>query len=135
VQFVDARDLAAWLVGLAASGPSGAVNATGPAEPTTLGELLERIGRAVGADAKLVWTDEQRLLDAGVEPWMELPLWAPGSDFAGLQRADIRRALAAGLRFRPVEETARDTLAWSREAGEQRPTLSREREAELLAHA
>ncbi|MEN3342113.1 MAG: hypothetical protein V7644_1517 [Actinomycetota bacterium] len=135
VQLIDARDLGAWLVRLAESGPGGVLNATGPAEPLTLGELLERAGRAVDSDARLVWVDEQRLLDAGVEPWTELPLWAPGAEYAGMQRADIRRALAAGLRFRPLEETARDTLAWSREAGEQRPTLSREREAELLAGA
>jgi 2'-hydroxyisoflavone reductase len=46
---------------------------------------------------------------------------------------DVSRAVAAGLTFRPLEETARDTLAWSLEAGEQRETLSRERERELLA--
>jgi len=132
-QFVDARDLASWLVRVAEDGPGGVMNATGPVEPMTLGELLERTRAAVGSDARLVWTDEQRILDAGVQPWMELPLWAPGADFAGLQRTDIRRALAAGLQFRPVEETAQDTLAWSRDAGEQRPTLTREREAELLA--
>jgi 2'-hydroxyisoflavone reductase len=135
VQLIDARDLAGWLVRVAESGPGGVLNATGPAVPLTLGELLERASRAVDSDARLVWTDEQRLLDAGVEPWTELPLWAPGAEYAGMQRADVRRALAAGLRFRPLEETARDTLAWSREAGEQRPTLSRKREAELLAGA
>ena len=79
--------------------------------------------------------DEQVILDAGVEPWTELPLWAPGDDFAWLCRVDIARALAAGLAFRPLEATARDTLAWSREAGEQRPTLTREKERELLARA
>ena len=135
VQLVDARDLAAWLVRLAEHGPGGVLNATGPAEPLTLGDLLERAIATLGTDARLVWTDEQRLLDAGVQPWMELPLWAPGAEYAGMQRTDIRRALAAGLRFRPLEETVRDTLAWSLAAGEQRPTLSREREAELLADA
>jgi 2'-hydroxyisoflavone reductase len=106
-------------------------NATGPAGPLTLSETLARIG----GDAELVWVDDQTLLDAGVGPWMELPLWLPGDEYAGLLRADISRALTAGLTFRPLEETARDTLAWSLEAGEQRPTLSRERERELLAGA
>ena len=135
VQLVDARDLGAWLVELAEHGPGGVFNATGPALPLTLGELLERAIAAVGSDARLVWTDEQRILDADVQPWMELPLWVPGDDWAGFQRADIGRALAAGLRFRPVEETVRDTLAWSREAGQQRPTLTREKERAILAGA
>jgi nucleoside-diphosphate-sugar epimerase len=133
VQFIDARDLAAWLVRLAAEGPGGVFNATGPAEPLTLGALLERAIAAVGSDARLVWADEQRILDADVQPWMELPLWVPGAASAGFMRADTRRALAAGLRFRPAEETVLDTLAWSREAGEQRPTLTREKEREILA--
>jgi nucleoside-diphosphate-sugar epimerase len=133
VQFVDARDLAAWLLHLAEHGPGGVLNATGPAQPLTLGELLERAIVAVGADTRLVWTEEQRILDAEVQPWMELPLWVPGADWAGFMRVDTRRALAAGLRFRALEETVRDTLAWSLEAGEQRPTLAREKERAILA--
>jgi 2'-hydroxyisoflavone reductase len=131
VQLIDARDLGAFLVRLAEQRTSGVFNATGPAEPLTLGETLERIG---GAE-KVVWVDDQTLLGAGVGPWMELPLWLPGEEYAGLLEADISRALAAGLTFRPLEETARDTLAWSLEAGEKRPTLSREKERELLASA
>jgi len=133
VQLVDARDLGGWLVRLAERQIAGVFNATGPAEPLTLGEALERVAAAVGGDAHLMWTDEQRILDAGVTPWSELPLWVPGVEWRGLLQADIRPALAAGLTFRPLEETARDTLAWSREAGEQRPTLSRAREAAILA--
>ena len=131
VQLIDARDLGAFLVRLAEQRTSGIFNATGPAEPLTLGETLERIG---GAD-RLMWVDSQTLLDAGVGPWMELPLWLPGDEHAGLLQADVSRAIAAGLTFRPLGETARDTLAWSLEAGEQRPTLSREKERELLAGA
>jgi 2'-hydroxyisoflavone reductase len=133
VQLIDARDLGAWLVRVAERRPSGVYNATGPAEPLTLGELLDRVSTAVGGGARLVWTDEQRILDAGVQPWSELPLWVPGEDWSGMLRADIGRALAAGLTFRPLEDTARDTLAWSLEAGEQRPTLTREKEREILA--
>jgi len=133
VQLVDARDLGAWLVRVAEHGPGGVLNATGPAEPMTLGELLQRAIAVVGSDARLVWTDEQRILDAEVQPWTEPPLWAPGGGWSGLMRVDTRRALAAGLGFRPLEQTVLDTLAWSREAGEQRPTLTREKERELLA--
>ena len=135
VQFVDARDLGAFLVRARRARSRGVFNATGPAEPLTLGELLD--GRTPHrAGARLVWVDEQRLLDAGVQPWMELPLWLPGRRVRRDARAPTSRARSPpGSRFRPLEETARDTLAWSREAGEQRPTLTREKERELLAGA
>ncbi len=132
VQLVDARDLGSWLLHLAETGTGGVFNATGPAELLTLGELLGRISATVGSDARLVWMDEAQILDAGVRPWSELPLWVPGAEWAGLLRVDVTRALAAGLVLRPVEETARDTLAWSRLAGPQRPTLARERESQIL---
>lgn len=133
LQLVDVRDLGAWLVALAGSDANGVFNATGPAEPLTLGEALDRIGAAVGFNGRLVWVDDGALAEAGVRPWSQLPLWLPGAEYDGLLRADVTRALGAGLTLRPLEETARDTLAWSRDAGEQRPTLAREREREILA--
>lgn len=133
VQFIDVRDLAGWLVELAERGPGGPFNATGPAETLTMGDALTRIAAAVRAEVRLHWVDDETVLAAGVEPWMELPLWLPGAEYAGLMHTNITKALTAGLTFRPLEQTAVDTLAWSREAGEQRPTLSRERERELLA--
>jgi 2'-hydroxyisoflavone reductase len=135
VQFVDARDLAAWLVRLALEGPGGVFNATGPAERLTFAELLDRARTTIGSDANVLWTEEQRVLDAGVQPWTELPLWLPGTDYAGMARADISRAVAAGLRFRPVEETVLDTLAWDRSVPGDRPTLAADKEAEILAAA
>jgi hypothetical protein len=105
----------------------------GPAEPTTMAQVVGRIAAAVGSRCRWHWVDSETLVAAGVEPWTELPLWLAGAEYAGLMQADTRRALAAGLAFRPIEETAVDTLAWSRTAGEQRPTLTRKRERELLA--
>ncbi|MBV8064959.1 MAG: epimerase [Actinobacteria bacterium] len=131
VQFVDARDLGAFLVRLAEDRRAGVFNATGPAEPITLGTMLTRIA----PESELLWMDDRILLDAGVGPWMELPLWLPGDEYAGMMRSDVSRAIAAGLTFRPLEETARDTLAWSLEAGEQRPTLPRAKEREILSGA
>jgi 2'-hydroxyisoflavone reductase len=135
VQFVDARDLGAWLVKLALEGPGGVFNATGPAERLSFVELLDRMRATIGSDANLVWTDEQRILAADVQPWTELPLWLPGSEHAGMARADISRALAAGLTFRPLEETIADTLAWDGTVPGDRPTLRQEKEQEILARA
>ena len=98
VQIVDARDLGAFLVHVAESRVSGVFNGTGPAEALTLGETLERI--APGAE--LVWVDDEALLAAGIGPWMELPLWLPGDEYAGMLRADVSRALAAGLDVPPA---------------------------------
>jgi 2'-hydroxyisoflavone reductase len=132
VQFVDARDLAAWLVKLALEGPGGTFNATGPAEPLTFADFLERARVAIGSDANVVWVDEQKVLDAGVEAWSELPLWLPGDDYAGMALADTKRARDAGLQFRPLEETVVDTLAWDRTVEGDRPTLSAEKERAVL---
>ena len=88
----------------------GAFNATG--EPVTWGEVLA----ACPGDAKVTWVDEGFLLEHEVGPWMELPLWIPGDEQAFLQMS-VAKASAAGLRSRPLEETARDTLAWARDSG------------------
>jgi 2'-hydroxyisoflavone reductase len=122
VQIVDARDLAAWLVQLALHGPGGTFDATGP--QLTFASLLERLG-----DANLVWVDSQTVLDAGVQPWTELPLWLPDHESWFLMQRDV----PAWLTTRPLEETARDTLDWDREQPGDRPTLTREKEAEVLA--
>jgi len=146
VQFVDVRDLAAWVVELAEGRTAGTFNATGPVPPTTMGELLEACRHIGGNAAELVWVGERFLIEHDVGPWMELPLWIPESDeaFRHLQTADVSRAVEAGLTFRPVEETVRDTLAWAEgAAGTAAPLasgmdigkagLEPAREAELLS--
>jgi 2'-hydroxyisoflavone reductase len=140
VQFVDVRDLGEWMVRLGEERTTGTFNATGPEPPLTIGELLETCKRVGGAEPELVWVDEGFLLEREVEPWMELPLWVPEQD-RWFEEADVSRALAAGLRFRPVEETVRDTLAWARETDARLVTrrdtgtagMESAREAELLA--
>jgi 2'-hydroxyisoflavone reductase len=147
VQLIDVRDLADWSVRMAEQGAAGAYNATGPAEPLTLGPLLERIAAATGGASELVWIDEERLAEAGVKPWDELPVWLDlprNADFRGMLAVDIARAVGAGLQFRPLETTVADTLAWDRaqpptpESDGDNPLPPRaglvsEREAELLA--
>ena len=102
VQFIDARDLGAWTVELAAHGPGGPLNATGPAERLELGAFLDRAATALGAECRFSWADDATVLATGVEPWTELPLWAPGAELEGLMEARIDRALAAGLELRPA---------------------------------
>jgi 2'-hydroxyisoflavone reductase len=136
VQFIDARDLGAWIVRATERSLHGTYNATG--EPTTFERLLETCKRVAGTDAELVWVPSERLVEAGIGEWMELPLWIAAPEFAAMQQADVSKAVGDGLTLRPLEETVRDTLAWDAERDEPRAEgigLSAERERELLAGA
>jgi 2'-hydroxyisoflavone reductase len=132
VQFIDARDLAAWTLDLIEAECSGAFNASGPAVPLTFGAFLDECRRALRAQAEFVWPDAGFLAEHEVAPWIELPLYA-GEDGRGLCQVDLARALSAGLRLRSVGETCADTARWA--AGLPSPEgvgLSAAREAELL---
>jgi 2'-hydroxyisoflavone reductase len=143
VQLVDARDLAEWCVRLAEQYCVGVFNAAGPRSTLTMGRLLEDCAAVTESVARLMWVPDEDLLAAGVKPWTELPLWIPESDarVGGMLLADNRRAVAAGLTFRPLVDTIRATLEWDRRegaAGHNLPIrvtpIAPEREAELLAH-
>jgi 2'-hydroxyisoflavone reductase len=92
---------------------NGTFNATGV--PVPMSDVIETGTQASGSDAQPIWVDESFLLAQGVAPWSDLPLWATAED-AGIHAVDIARALRAGLRIRPLIETVRDTLTWTREA-------------------
>jgi nucleoside-diphosphate-sugar epimerase len=113
VQFVDVRDLAAWLVEAAAGGVVGTYDGIGAPMPRA--EFLAGVAEGTGARPTLTWVDQDFLVEHGVQPWMgprSLPLWLPLPAYAGFLTRDVGPALRAGLRTRPVAETARDTLAW-----------------------
>jgi 2'-hydroxyisoflavone reductase len=114
MQIIDVRDLAAWMLRSVEGKRTGVYNATGPAGRLAFDEFLERTRRTLDSDAVFVWVDPEFLVEKEVGPWVEMPLWIPGAEWAGLEQTNIDRALAAGLTFRPVEETVRDTLAWVR---------------------
>jgi nucleoside-diphosphate-sugar epimerase len=144
LQYVDARDLAAWSLDAAAAGLGGPYNVVSAPGHTTMGELLEECVRVTGSDAELCWTPPETVLAAGIEPWTQLPVWLPpGEDHETLHQGDTSKALAAGLRCRPVHETVADTWAWLHEIGgtaPQRPDrapvgLDPRREAEVLEGA
>lgn len=118
LQYIDARDMAEWLLDAAANGLHGAYNTVSRPGHATMGELLTACVRATGSDAELRWTDPEALLAAGVEPWTDLPVWLPpGELYDTLHRGDHTKAYAAGLRCRPVGETVADTWSWLRTLG------------------
>ncbi|WP_327395227.1 SDR family oxidoreductase [Streptomyces phaeochromogenes] len=124
LQYVDVRDLSEWTLGAVEAGAEGAYNVISPSGHATMGALLDACvqvagGPAAGSPAaegpaELRWTDPEVVLAAGIEPWIQLPVWVPpGSEsYDAMHRADVSRAVGDGLRCRPVAETVADTWSW-----------------------
>jgi len=102
----------------------------------TLGTLLEASRKVSGSDANFKWAPVEFLTENKVEAWSDMPVWVPDAEEdAGFSRTDISKAINAGLTFRPLEETIRDTIEWANTRSsehEWRAGLKEEREQELL---
>jgi 2'-hydroxyisoflavone reductase len=137
VRVIDARDLAEWLIRMAEARTAGVFNATGAEDQLTFGGMLEACRTVSGSNARFRWVGERHLLDNGVQPWAELPLWIPEVN-NGIFEIRNDKAIAAGLTFRPLADTVRDTLTWDSSRSHDEPMkagLAREREHALLNHA
>ncbi|HWE24537.1 MAG TPA: NAD-dependent epimerase/dehydratase family protein [Myxococcales bacterium] len=136
VQYVDVRDLAGWIVQTIERGQVGVYNATGPEKPLTMAAMLDSCRKAGSRQSNLVWVPEKFLAEQKVSPWDDMPVWT-GAE-GGFSQIDCTKAIRAGLRFRPADETAKDTLAfWNGLPEERRKKpragLTPEREQQLLA--
>lgn len=139
-QYIDARDLATFMIDAASAGTTGAYNLVCPTSAgVTTQRLLTECVEVTGVGTELVWVCPEALTRAGVREWEDLPGWmAPDSEGAGMHDCDVSAALAAGLRCRPVAETVADTWSWlakippsqrpPRQAGVPRRGLSAEQE-------
>lgn len=138
-QYIDVRDLAAWIVRLAEERTAGTFNAITPSGERTMGGLLDACKAASGSDARFTWADADFLAANGVAAWGDMPAWIPArGDYAAFGRRSSARAIAAGLTFRDDLTTCTDTLAWWAKLDEARRSKLRagitpEREAAALA--
>jgi nucleoside-diphosphate-sugar epimerase len=117
VQFIDVRDLAQWIVHAAQVGLTGCYDGIGPSR--RFGEFLTECTNAIGARCTFAWADRAFLERHNVRRWTgprSLPLWLPLPEFAGFATRDTTPAREAGLTVRALATTARDTLAWARDA-------------------
>jgi 2'-hydroxyisoflavone reductase len=142
IQYVDARDLASFVLGASSAGHSGPFNVVSRRGHATMGSLLEACHWAAGANEPVMtWVDPDTIATAGIEPWSELPIWIPpGHEYSGMHHANVDRAHGAGLYCRPVQETVLDS--WHRfsalntappvRAGLPTPGLDPSREREAL---
>jgi nucleoside-diphosphate-sugar epimerase len=144
IQFIDSRDLAAFVIGLVEKSAVGIFNATSPPGKFNMGELVQASVSAANTQAKPtppphpIWVSADFLDKEKVAPWSDMPVWIPGKgDFAAFADANVTKALAAGMTIRPVQSTVDDTLAWHLKRPEAERTklqagLTPQREQELL---
>lgn len=137
IQVIDVRDLSEFIIRLIEQNASGIYNATGPDYELKMGEFLDLCKLVSGSVATFHWTSREFLAEHKVEPWSDMPVWIPDTEEdAGFSRVDVSKAVNAGLKFRPLEDTIRDTIAWAEtrpEDHEWRAGLNPAKERILLA--
>jgi 2'-hydroxyisoflavone reductase len=119
VQIIDCRDLAEWTVRMAENRVLGTYNATGPAAPLTMAEMLYGIKAVTTAGAQFIWVPADFLRDQKVRGWSNMPVWvSPQGASAGFSRRNVSKAVSKGLTYRPLAVTAKDTLDWNKTRSE-----------------
>lgn len=135
LQLIDVRDLAEWLVLLVENRTTGKFNALGPDKPMNWGRVIAACQKATSATSTVTWVPGEFVAK---QEGIDFPIWAPYvGDTKGFHTWQNGRAVKAGLRFRPVEQTVTDTLAWyqgqlKEEKGRTRMAFTPEQEAEML---
>jgi 2'-hydroxyisoflavone reductase len=114
-QFIDSRDLAEWTIRMAENRVFGTYQATGPAAPLTIAEMLYGIKAVTTAGAQFTWVPADFLEQQKIRGWRDMTVWLPSTGpTAGFMRRNVAKAVAAGLTFRPLAVTAKDTLDWNK---------------------
>lgn len=142
-QFIDVRDLADFMRLAVEKHLTGRFNLCNPPRSVTMGSLLDTSKRVTGSDAKFVWAsadfiEAQGLVSKDIFAPSPFPLWhSPASSAAGMALVSPARAVKKGLKFRPLETTIRDALAWQKTRPAEQQTLRNglkpEQEALVLA--
>ena len=139
VQFIDARDLAEWTIRMVEQGDTGIYNAVGFKEKLLMSQMLDEIKTVTKSDAQLTWVNVDFLLEQKIHPWYDMPVWvAPKGPEGGFSNLSNKKAVARGITFRPVSDTALATLEWFRKQSAQRQANLRSgitvaRESQILA--
>jgi 2'-hydroxyisoflavone reductase len=136
-QIIDVRDLGRFIIDLVEQEASGTYVATGPGSELTMATMLYGIRAVTTTEAQITWVDAGFLREQEVRAWMDMPVWMePTPEMAGFSTYDVSKAIAAGLTFRPLADTARDTLEWWKARPEEERSLrfgiAPEKEAAVL---
>ena len=138
-QWIDGRDLGAWIVRMIEAQTLGIYNALGPDRRVTMKEVVDTCNAAGGNKAQVTWVPWDFLKKQDVAPWAEMPMWVPLEEMKGFGTTSNARAIKAGLTFRPLADTAKETLAWLDTVPEDKKErfrssgIKRDKEAKVLA--
>lgn len=137
-QIIDVRDLGRFLIHLVEEEAGGTFLATGPESPLSMAGMLYGIRAITSTPVSFTWVDADFLQEHEVGAWMEMPVWVyPSQEMRGFSSYDCSKAMAAGLTFRPLADTARDTLEWWKSKPEEerglRTGVDPEKEERILA--
>lgn len=143
VQLIDVKDLAAWILRMMEGKHAGTYNATG--HSVLLRDVLEECRNIIGSEAEFKWANESFLLENGVSPWVQMPLWLPVNTPLGPEHTEpwrgafhinIEKALNDGLVFRPLKQTIAEVHNWLNDqpisSESWKAGITRERERFLL---
>lgn len=139
VQFIDVRDLAAFVLRVGGHRLAGVFNAVTPPGQFTFSDMLEACAHAAGTSPRWLWATAAQLEQAGVSPWVDMPVWVPPlGEHAAFMLVSNARAEQAGLHTRPMAHTVADTLAWWKSLPQTQQAftlagLRPDREAQLVA--
>lgn len=138
-QYIDARDLAEFDIHLIEQRAIDTYSGVGPLSRLSMAELLYGMRAVVSNEISFTWVDAEFLAEHEVAPWAEMTAWLPPvGEYSGFCLFDNSRAVAAGLKYRPLAVTAKDTLDWWATLPEERRAsprtgLAAEKEARVLA--
>ncbi len=140
VAYIDARDFSEFMIRLAEQGASGAYNCVGPTSTgISMGEMLYGMKAITSTNTRFTWVDASFVVMNRLRPYTDLPVWMPPTgNSEGWARMDCSKAIAAGLTFRTLADTARATLDYYHAQAPIRQEALRsglkpEREREVLA--
>ena len=139
LQYIDARDLAEWIIRSAEQKLTGTFNTLSPVGHCTFSELLEECKKVTGSSAEFTWLSVDFVTENEIQPWNEMPIWITPKMY-GFYNFDTSKAQSAGLVCRSMKETVADT--WKSvltepqaelPAGRVPPGINREKELKVLA--
>ena len=135
VQYIDVRDLSDWIIKMIEDKKTGIFNGIGPDHKLTMLDFLSKCSKVFSSNTEFIWVNQQFLEKNKVENWTDLPIWISEKKYAGMMLASCAKAFANGLKFRPLEDTIKDTLNYNQTRPKDyqwKAGLTSEREAELL---